>query len=295
MPYLIFAAAFGLVITLSVLVSAFGTRDRIPHLVAPDDLGQGQSLFQALVGDMGEALSLPSFRALFFGFCICLISFGVTNALATHSALYFWHLSIEQQGIQGVGLLIGILIGMTYWRGYSVRHDKKPAVLIGMVGFTVFAALPPILKVTGFFPAEDSLIYFPILVFTAFMLAFGISASMVVVGSMMADITDEDALRSNRRREGIFFGALSFASKAASGLGVVIAGVVYDAVGLYQGLDPADAPPEIALRLGWITGGIILVLVSISVVFLNRYTLTRERHQEIRRALDERAALEASP
>ncbi len=288
MPYIIFAGAFGLVITLAVLVSAFGTRDRIPLLVAPDDLEPGQNLFQALIGDMSEALSLRSFRALFFGFCTCLVGFGVTNALGAHSALYFWHLSIEQQGVQGVGLLIGILVGMPFWRGYSTRHDKRPAVLIGMIVFTAFAALPPIMKVVGLFPAEDSPMYFPALVFVGFMATFGISAAMVVVGSMMADITDEDALQSNRRREGIFFGALSFASKAASGLGVVIAGVVYDAVGLYQGLDPLDAPPEIEMRLGWITGGVILILVSLSLVFLSRYSLTRERHQEIRRALDER-------
>ncbi len=288
MPYVIFAAMFGLVIALAVLVSAIGTRDRIPYLVEPDDLGAGQSLFQALVVDMGEALRLRSFRALFLGFCTCLVGFGVTNALGAHSALYFWHLSIEQQGIQGVGLLVGILVGMTYWRGYSARHDKKPAVMIGMMVFTAFAALPPIMKVVGWFPPESSPLYFPLIVVLAFTATFGISAPMVVVGSMMADITDEDALRSNRRREGIFFGALSFASKAASGLGVVVAGVVYDAVGLYQGLDPANAPPEIETRLGWITGGIILSLVSLSLVFLGRYSLTRERHEEIRLALERR-------
>jgi len=286
MPYVIFAGAFAVVIALAVLISAYGTRDRIPYLVEPDDLGHAQTVLQALVGDMSEALRLRSFRALFLGFCTCLVGFGVTNALASHSALYFWHLSIEQQGVQGVGMLIGILVGMAYWRGYSERHDKKPAVMIGMVVFTGFAAVPPILKVVGLFPPEASAFYFPLIVLLTVTATFGISAPIVVVGSMMADITDEDALMSRRRREGIFFGALSFASKAASGLGVVVAGVVYDAVGLYQGLDPAAAPPEIETRLGWITGGIILALVSLSLVFLGRYSLSRERHAEIRRALD---------
>jgi hypothetical protein len=67
---------------------------------------------------------------------------------------------------------------------------------------------------------------------------------MVVVGSMMADITDEDEFEFGRQREGIFFGAPSFATKAASGLGIVIAGAACDFIGLHQGLDPADGGPR---------------------------------------------------
>ena len=52
---------------------------------------------------------------------------------------------------------------------------------------------------------------------------------------MMADITDEDELVHGRRREGIFFGAVSLAAKASVGLGAQVAGAVGDLAGLVPG------------------------------------------------------------
>lgn len=285
-PYEIFAAWFGVLIALAILASAWGTRDRIPFLKEPD--GASGSLTSAMIRDLREVLSIPSFRSLFVGFTFCFLSWGVTNALGTHNALYFWHVTIEQQGLWGLLVLFGTIFGMGFWGRVARRTDKKPTFLIGMVWFLVFAAAPPLLKVAGWFPAEGSPAYVPLFAFCGFMFAFGISSAMVVVGSMMADITDEDDLLYRRRREGLLFGALSFAGQAASGLGTVIAGIVYDAVGLYQGLDPALAPEEISTRLGIVTGGVLFLLVGASLAIFQRYDLTRERQREIRRQLDAR-------
>lgn len=287
-PYGLFAAGFGIVITLSVLASAWGTRDRIALLKTPDDPSGNGSLLATLVTDLRQTLGIRSFRALFIGFTLCYLAWGVTNALGTHNALYFWHVTIEQQGLWGLFVLFGTIFGMGFWHRVAQRTDKKPTFLMGMAWFTVFAASPPLLKVAGWFPAEDSRLYVPLFVLCGFLFSFGIASAMVVVGSMMADITDEDDLLHRRRREGVFFGALSFAGKAASGLGVVIAGVVYDAVGLYQGLDPATAAPEISTRLGLVTGSVILGLVGFSLTVFLRYDLTRERQAEIRARLDAR-------
>ena len=287
-PYVLYAGFFGFVITAAVLISAWGTRDRIPFLAVPDEIDH-EPIASAMKRDVGEALSIPSFRALFFGFSLCFLAWGVTNALGAHNALYFWHVTIEQQGLWGIATLFGIIFGMGFWRRVAERTDKKPTFLLGLAWFTVFAALPPLAKVVGWFPAESSSLYVPLFVLTGFMFSFGISSSMVVVGSMMADITDEDDLLFQRRREGIFFGALSFAGKAATGLGVVIAGAVYDGVGLYKGLDPAVADPAIATRLGLVTGLVLLGLVGGSLVLFLGYDLTRERQAEIRRQLEARA------
>jgi len=289
-PYSVYAAfCFGLIV-LAVLASAWGTRDRIPHLLGPTEGAHDHGFMHVLLRDTREALQIRSFRALFVGFTICYLSFGFTNALGAHAALYFWHISLEIQGFYGLALLAGMLAGMAFWKRFSERHDKKPTFLIGLAWFTAFAALPPLAKVVGLFPAEDSPLYVPFFMAAGFGLAFSIASAMVVVGSMMADITDEDELQNAQRREGIFFGALSFASKAASGLGTVLAGIVYDVSGLHRGLDPADAPANAEVVLGLSIGGITLTLVALSALIFARYDLTRERHAEIRDALDARAA-----
>jgi Na+/melibiose symporter-like transporter len=287
-PYGVYAALFGVVMAVAVLTSAWGTRDRIAFLQPPDDAAHSRGVFAALLTDSAEALRIRSFRALFFGFTLCFLAWGVTNALGAHNALYLWHVSVEQQGLWGLFVLFGILAGMSFWQRVARRSDKKPTFLLGLAWFTVFAAVPPFLKVADWLPAEGTRAYAAFFYASGFLGAFGIASAMVVVGSMMADITDEDDLLHGRRREGIFFGALSFAGKAATGLGVVIAGAVYDGVGLYQGLDPVAAPPSVATHLGIVSGGVILVLVTLSLAFFRNYDLTRERQAEIHRALERR-------
>jgi GPH family glycoside/pentoside/hexuronide:cation symporter len=286
LPYTYFAALFAVIMALAVFGSAWGTRDRIPLLREPDGIGIGRSVWASMFGDMREALSLASFRALFFGFTLCYLGFGVTTALGTHNALYLWHISIEMQGLLGVMVVFGSLSGMVFWKKVAERTDKKPVFLAGLSCFMAFSAPPLLLKAHGIFPGEDTPIYIPTLAAVSFLYSFGIASAMVVVGSMMADITDEDELKFGRQREGIFFGALSFATKAAGGLGIVIAGVAYDYVGLFKGLDPASASPEISKLLGLISGGIILTLVGFSFVVFMGYDLTRERHAAIRARLD---------
>ena len=66
----------------------------------------------------------------------------------------------------------------------------------------------------------------------------------------------------------------------------MIAGAAYDFVGLYKGLDPAEASAEIPKMLGLISGGIILALVGLSLLIFTRYDLSRSSHAEIRARLD---------
>jgi len=289
LPYGYFAALFGAIMVLVVFGTAWGTRDRIPLLHEPRAPADGRGVWASMFGDMREALSLRSFRALFFGFTLCYLGFGVTTALGTHNALYFWHISIETQGLLGITLVFGSLGGMAFWKRVAARTDKKPTFLAGMACFLVFASPPMLLKAHGYFTPEGSPWYIPTLMAMSFLYSFGIAAALVVVGSMMADITDEDELLYGRQREGIFFGALSFATKAAGGLGIVIAGAAYDFVGLHKGLDPAEATPEISQMLGLISGGVVFTLVGLSFVVFARYDLTRERHATIRASLDEAA------
>ncbi|HKX45158.1 MAG TPA: MFS transporter, partial [Planctomycetota bacterium] len=253
-PYAIYGVVAGVLITLAVLASTFGTRDRIARLLPPSETFAGLGVLGVMLRDTREALRIRSFRSLFFGFTVCFLSFGFTNALGAHAALYFWHVSLEVQGSFGIAILTGMLAGMPFWKRFSERHDKRPTFLTGLGWFVAFTALPPLAKVAGLFPAEGSALYVPTFLAMGFGLAFAIAAAMVVVGSMMADITDEDEVLHRQRREGIFFGALSFAGKAASGLGTVIAGIVYDLSGLYRGLDPAAAPPHTATVIGLCMG-----------------------------------------
>jgi len=289
LPYELHSLIAGLVASCVILVSAFGTLRAIPWLGSPEIGGPATSLLRQALRDMTATLRIRDFRTLVIGFTLCSLSWGFSSALQTHLALYFWHVSMEVQGIAGLSLMIGMIAGMGFWRRVAARWDKKPAFVAGMLWYTGFAAIAPLLKVAGLFPPEASTAHTIAYAGVSLMAAFGIASMMVLAGSMMADVTDEDELASGLRREGIFFGAYSFSTKVAYGLGAALGGKLYDLVGLTRGVSPTDAPAAAGSQLGLVSGLLIAVLVGAGTLYFLRYALDRERHRAIRAELDERA------
>jgi GPH family glycoside/pentoside/hexuronide:cation symporter len=109
---------------------------------------------------------------------------------------------------------------------------------------------------------------------------------------MMADVSDQDELESGIRREGVFFGAHSFATKLANGLGAALGGILYEVVGLTKGVAPADAPAGAGAQIGLTSGLLIAVLVGAGTLTFRHYDLSRARHSVIRAALDAREEAE---
>jgi GPH family glycoside/pentoside/hexuronide:cation symporter len=128
----------------------------------------------------------------------------------------------------------------------------------------------------------------------SFIAAFGGAAALITASSMMADVTDEHELTFGRRQEGLFFGALAFAGKSASGIGHQIAGIGIDAIGFPKEATPGDVPEHVLVSLASLYGPGIMLLAAISFVFLTRYRLDRARHLEITRALEARRSAGAT-
>jgi Na+/melibiose symporter-like transporter len=282
--YPLFGICCAIASALSVLVSAAGTHSRIPYLVRPHEAPAPFSLGR-LRAEMSEALSNPSFRALFLGTVLLFITRGVEQGLGIYMFTHFWHIPPENiLEVQGIGL-VGLLVGTVFWVIASRRIDKRPAFLFGVTIFCIFTLLPPLAKLLDHFPARDSAAYVPLLSVLALIAAFGAAAGLVTSGSMMADIADEHELRTGRRQEGIFFGALLLAVKATSGLGQFIAGWGLDLIDFPIRAEPGTVPLETVNALAVLYGPGIAFIAVIAIVVLARYRIDRERHAEIAAAL----------
>ncbi|MBW2289178.1 MAG: MFS transporter [Deltaproteobacteria bacterium] len=243
----------------------------------------------SLVQGIREALELTSFRALFFGTLVMFTAWGVTTSLGLHLATYFWRVSTASMLTWGIGAAVGVYTGLGFWLRRANQTDKKQVFVEGGLLFVVATVVPPFLRVAGLWLEESSSLYLPAWILTTGVIAyFGIAASMVTGRSMMADVTDEDEVRTGRHRDGLFFGATSFAAKAFFGVGSLVAGIIFDLVGLAQGMRADEAPVTIIRDLGLTLGVSVLVLVGTSLLIFARYELTRERVEALRTILDAR-------
>jgi Na+/melibiose symporter-like transporter len=91
---------------------------------------------------------------------------------------------------------------------------------------------------------------------------------------MLADIAAQDELRSGRRRDGIFFGILSFGQQIGGGLAVLVGGVLVDR---FAGLIPAqtDQSATTVERLVMISNVLPAALLAGAGLIALRYRLTR--------------------
>ena len=284
--YTSLAATFGVVLVVSILLSAWHTRNRIPYLARPDAAALQRSWFQAVFGDLVDSLRHASFRSLFLGLALTYIGWGVTSALGLHVSTYFWRATNLDLIVYGIAAGLGVFVGLPVWERLAVPLDKKPTFLCGLALFTGFVVLPHACKLVGFWPGYGEPLGIALWAgMTGFLAHFGLAATMVTGRSMMADVTDEDALHNGRRREGIFFGAVSFSAKAAFGVGSLIAGFVVKGIGLVPNQPAEEVGAEVVQGLGFTMVVTILLLCGGSMAVFSRYRLTRERHAEIQQQL----------
>jgi len=284
-----FAATTALLIVIPIYVSALGTRGRIPYLPkAPSDPGP---VLSGLMRDTREIMRLHNFRVHFFGSIVAFTGWGIMGTSALHMATYFWHVDTAGLFLWGVAMATGIFAGLVHWARRAQVMEKRTVFVRGLGLYIASTAPVVICKTIGLFPAEGSVGYYVLYGgLVGFVAHFGIAATMVTGGSMMADIADEDALQNGRRREGVLFGAVSFAAKSAVGLGAQIVGILLDLSGLETKADPADVPPIVVERLGWILSLSVLLVIGTSMLIYRRYALDSTHHAEIQAKLKARGS-----
>ena len=108
-----------------------------------------------------------------------------------------------------------------------------------------------------YLPENGAPLLVPILVGFKFCQGVIVQQALVSFGSMMADVVDEHELASGRRQEGVFFGAVAFSGKGASGIGTGFAGLGLTLISWPTGLAAHEIPPEVLTRLGLFYGPVV--------------------------------------
>ena len=120
----------------------------------------------------------------------------------------------------------------------------------------------------------------------------GMVFAFSLVNSMIADICDEDELKTGIRREGIYFAVYNWWWKVAVSIATVISGYLQRYAGFVEGAGTQSESTLFQLRAWEI--GLPPALCLISVWLLAKYPLTEDRAYEIKALLAARNAQPAA-
>lgn len=295
--YPAFAFTCAVVMWLVIWVSAGGTHKEIPRLRAIENEPKPVE-FLGVFRESRTALTNPNFRIVFFATLSSYVMNGVNVALSLFVFTFFWELTAQDLQLVLMIMPFGVLLGAPFTKYVHRRFDKKPAIVFGMAWWAGLQLLPVVLRLIGWFPENGASELIYLLAGIAFIQGVGISFGTVTVGSMIADILDEQELKTGLRQEGVFFAALSFSAKATSGLGGLIAGVGLDLISWPQGESietAADVAPEVITRLGLLYGPLVALFGVFAIWLYTRYNLDRHKHSAIIAELHTRRTAINSP
>jgi len=278
--YPLFGLFCGVMGSLAMLWSVIGTRRSIPRLSKPVHIGKEGTAWLAFI-DVFRTLRQQSFRILFFSVLVFSTLAGVINTLIVYVASYVFEFQPEHLAGLASSVVVGILFASWVAQSLSRRFDKKNALAICVITGGLFAFSPQVLY---FFDLLQHLS-----TTTKFALVFcvnGVSqvffiAYIILLDSMLSDSIDEHELHSGKREEGLFFAARSFATKASYGLGSFLAGIGLDIIKFPQGASPETVPADAVLSLAILSGPVLFVLFTATVIITSHYPMTAARHREI--------------
>jgi glycoside/pentoside/hexuronide:cation symporter, GPH family len=280
-----FAGVFSIIIFLGVMLTAVGTHSYIPYLPQAGPNGQRFSLSNVM-REAGMAFGLRSFRAVVLTAVLFGMTMGMVSALSIYLGTLYFQFSLALIGLSFPASIIGSFLGAGLATPLGrIFQEKKTLLIGGLIWYAFWNTLPIILSLLGLFPKPGNPLLFYLVMTSNAISSAGIGVLTVMIGSMIADITDQHEEKHGSRSEGIYFAASSFAAKAIGGFGIVISGIVVDLAGIQRSATVETINPESLRTLAMAMGPGVLIMIGITVVAASFYDLSRAEHTRIREAI----------
>jgi glycoside/pentoside/hexuronide:cation symporter, GPH family len=275
-----FALWGAMVMVITTALSSLGTQ-RAAIAAQPDAASMKHVRVRDLFVEIRGALASPNYRWAVIGGLLGAVGFGLAENLGNYMNLFFWGFRAQELAVFIGVIALASLTVLTFAPRLASRFGKgrvarTAALVAGLVTPTMVT-----LKILGVLPEAGSTALLRILCVTVFIGYGAIIVGFVMVGAMIADVTDEHELRTGARQEGLLFAAMTFIAKAASGLAPLVAGIVIKLSGFPDDAKPGAVAPETIQSLGVFAAIFAFAVGVAATLAYGRYRLTREVHRGI--------------
>ncbi|MBW2369069.1 MAG: MFS transporter [Deltaproteobacteria bacterium] len=231
------------------------------------------------------------FKNRTFRFVTGLFAFAIVgfSTLATTTVYYFLNVFKFDENQLSTLLVAFTLVGFVGvpWADFlSKKYSKKVSWIVSMslwaAGFLIYP-----LFVFNYSRSMTALVGFIIVA------GIGFNVLFQIIWSMIPDCVEVDEFKSGKRREGMYYGVISFTQKLCSAIAIALVGIVLEHIG-YDATLSTQAPETLkglSNFYGW--GVVIPVIVALIIGALN--PMTRERHSQLLNAIQRKRNNEAYP
>ncbi len=287
LPLVTFVAA---IIVISIWACAAGTAQAAKSL-SQRTAAQPRFTLRYFFKTLLSTFKNRNYLILLCGYFFFMITSGIYDTMNVFVNTYFWELEPSQIRWFGVVGVLAAIVGAVLSPLLMNRFDRKPVMLLALLGTVTFAQLVVNLRLLGLLPDNGDPMLMPCLLANAVGFYFSIGMGGVAIYSMIGDVIDQNELVTGLREEGLFYSARAFFSKASYSFGLFASGVMLDYyVRLPQEAIPGEIGSEVLTRLG-ITAGPIMGSSALLAVFIySWYNLDRNQHRAILEQLESRSS-----
>lgn len=290
--YWVYALVAAIVMALAMLISALGTHKRIasiqlPHVDRRASLGE-------MLRHMRGVLFHPIYLSVILFSLFASMSSGLNASLGIYFSTYFWQLSADQIANLTSSALIGIVLAFAVALPLSARLGKKKAAMSLLVIALITGAAPLLSRLIGVAPENGDAALVPMLMVFLILFTMSTIGASILAVSMIADITEHVRLATGKRAEGLLFSVATMISKAVSGMGVFVSGLILTAVSFPEGAVPGEVAAGTLSSLAFVYIGLTASLSAIAIICLSFYPITRQGHADSLRRLQDGVADDAA-
>lgn len=195
---------------------------------------------------------------------------GMGSSLSMYWLLYYYKFSQAEMSLLFVWIVLGIgLTALTPQIAW--RLGKRGAIVLFCWTYFAVSALPLLSRYFELLPASTTLLFALVALQSAFGAA-SMTMIMIVLTSMVADLTEEAERRTGQRSEAMLLASISFVRKATQGLGVLGAGVILAFVTFPEGAERSEVDVGVLdnMALLYLAGKLVIFLAVTWLVRLYR-------------------------